>query len=115
MGYYTVTISYIGYKTQNKADIWVRPNGYEFLNIKLESFVIQIDDVIVEESYFERSMVKEYQVVSFNREYGDADDKTYIAKKIYKQSEKHLRFKDEDGCMVEFRSSGGLHYIIKEL
>ena len=68
MGYYTVTISYIGYKTQNKADIWVRPNGYEFLNIKLESFVIQIDDVIVEESYFERSMVKEYQVVSFNRD-----------------------------------------------
>ena len=68
MGYYTVTISYIGYKTQNKADIWVRPNGYEFLNIKLESSVIQIDDVIVEESYFERSMVKEYQVVSFNRD-----------------------------------------------
>ena len=68
MGYYTVTISYMGYKTQNKADIWVRPNGYEFLNIKLESSVIQIDDVIVEESYFERSMVKEYQVVSFNRD-----------------------------------------------
>lgn len=67
-GYYTVTISYMGYKPQNKADIWVRPNGYEFLNIKLESFVIQIDDVIVEESYFERSMVKEYQVVSFNRD-----------------------------------------------
>ena len=54
-------------------------------------------------------------VVSFNREYGDADDKKYIAKKIYKQTEKHLKFKDEDGCMVEFRSSGGLHYIIKEI
>ena len=54
-------------------------------------------------------------VVSFNREYGDADDKTYVAKKIYKQTEKHLKFKDEDGCMVEFRSSGGLHYIIKEI
>ena len=68
MGYYTVTISFMGYKTHNKADIWVRPNGYEFLNIKLESSVIQIDDIIVEESYFERSMVKEYQVVSFNRD-----------------------------------------------
>jgi len=68
MGDYTVTISFMGYKTQNKADIWVRPNGYEFLNIKLESSVIQIDDVIVEESYFERSMIKEYQVVSFNRD-----------------------------------------------
>ena len=36
-GDYTVTVSYMGYKTQNKADIWVRPNGYDFLNIKLES------------------------------------------------------------------------------
>ena len=68
MGDYTITISFMGYKTQNKADIWVRPNGYEFLNIKLESSVIQINDVIVEESYFERSMIKEYQVVSFNRD-----------------------------------------------
>ena len=68
MGDYTITISFMGYKTQNKADIWVRPNGYEFLNIKLESSVIQIDDVIVEETYFERSMIKEYQVVSFNRD-----------------------------------------------
>ena len=58
----------MGYKTQNKADIWVRPNGYDFLNIILESSVIQIDDIIVEESYFERSMVNEYQVVSFNRD-----------------------------------------------
>jgi len=68
MGDYTITISFMGYKTKNKADIWVRPNGYEFLNIKLESSVIQINDVIVEESYFERSMIKEYQVVSFNRD-----------------------------------------------
>jgi hypothetical protein len=68
MGDYTVTISYMGYKTQNKADIWIRPNGYDFLNIKLESSIIQIDDITVEESYFERSMVKEYQVVSFNRD-----------------------------------------------
>ncbi len=66
MGDYTVTFSYMGYKTQNKADIWVRPNGYEFLNIELESHVIQINDILVEESYFERSMIKEYQVVSFN-------------------------------------------------
>ena len=30
MGYYTVTISYMGYKTQNKADIWVRPKATSF-------------------------------------------------------------------------------------
>ena len=40
MGDYTVTISYMGYKAQNKADIWVRPNGYDFLSFKLESSVI---------------------------------------------------------------------------
>ena len=68
MGNYTVTISYMGYKAQNKADIWIRPNAYDFLNIELESSVIQIDDVIVEESYFERSMVNEFQAVSFNND-----------------------------------------------
>ena len=47
--------------------------------------------------------------VSFNREYGDADDKVYIAKKIFKQTERHLKFKDEENCLVEFRSAGGLH------
>ena len=57
-----------------------------------------------------------YEVtVSFNREYGDADDKKYIAKTIYKQTESFLKFKDEDNCLIEFRSAGGLHYIIKEL
>ena len=43
-------------------------------------------------------------VVSFNREYGDADDKKYIAKKIYKQTEKHLKFKDEDDQLIEIRT-----------
>jgi hypothetical protein len=53
--------------------------------------------------------------VSFNKEYGDSDDKTYISKKIYVQKEKHLKFKDESGRVVEFRSATGLHYIIEDL
>ena len=34
--------------------------------------------------------------VSFNKEYGDADDKFYISKKIITKKEKHLKFKDEN-------------------
>tara|TARA_B100001939_G_C16817838_1_gene562988 strand:- start:622 stop:861 length:240 start_codon:yes stop_codon:yes gene_type:complete len=53
--------------------------------------------------------------VSFNREYGDSDDRTYITKKIMVQKEKHLKFMNEDGKMIEYRSSSGLNYIIEDL
>ena len=57
-----------------------------------------------------------YEVtVSFNKEWGDADDKTYITKKILVQEEKHLKFRTEDNEVVEYRSAAGLNYIIKEL
>ena len=52
--------------------------------------------------------------VSFNKEWGDADDRTYITKKIIVQKEKHLKFRDDHGKIVEYRSSGGLNYIIEE-
>ena len=53
--------------------------------------------------------------VSFNKEYGDADDKTYISKKILTQKEKHLKFRDEDNNVIEYRSAGGLNYIIEDV
>ena len=53
--------------------------------------------------------------VSFNKEYGDADDKTYISKKILVQKEKHLKFRDEHNRLIEFRSATGLHYIIEDV
>ena len=83
----------------------------------MNEFFIKVKDFLASTFWWFIDLFRErYQItVSFNREYGDADDKQYIAKKIFKQTEKHLKFKDEDGCMVEFRSSGGLHYIIKEL
>lgn len=52
--------------------------------------------------------------VSFDKIYGNEDDKTYIAKKILVQQEKHLKFIDEDGRVVNFRGSGGLNYIIQD-
>ena len=52
--------------------------------------------------------------VSFNSVYGDADDRSFIAKKIITQKEKHLKFRDEDNKVIEYRSSGGLNFIIED-
>ena len=52
--------------------------------------------------------------VSFNNVYVDADDRSFIAKKLLVQKEKHLKFKDEDNKVVEYRSSGGLNFIIED-
>ena len=53
--------------------------------------------------------------VSFNKEYGDADDKIYITKKIITKKEKHLKFKDENNNLIEYRSASGLNYIIEDM
>jgi|TARA_R100001163_G_C5012290_1_gene157784 phage-related protein len=53
--------------------------------------------------------------VSFNKEYGDADDRNYVAKKIIIQKEKHLKFRDEEDKIVEYRSAAGLNYIIEDM
>ena len=38
---------------------------------------------------------------------------TYV-KKIITKKEKHLKFKDEDNNIIEYRSAGGLNYIIED-
>ena len=53
--------------------------------------------------------------VSFNKDWGDADDRSYITKKILVQKEKHLKFKDEHGKIIEYRSAAGLNYIIEDV
>lgn len=53
--------------------------------------------------------------VSFNSQYGDADDRTYITKKVLVQKEKHLKFRTEDGKIVEYKSAAGLNYIIEDM
>ena len=63
-----------------------------------------------------RHLRKRYRVtVSFNNEYGDADDTIYRTKKIIVQKENHLKFRNEEGRQIEYRSSGGLNYIIEEI
>ena len=57
-----------------------------------------------------------YQIrVSFNKEYGDADDKVYISKKILVQKENHLKFRNLENKVIEYRSAGGLNYIIEDM
>lgn len=53
--------------------------------------------------------------VSFNTQYGDSDDRTYVTKAILVQKEKHLKFKDEHGKIIDYKSAIGLNYIIEEL
>ncbi|MAJ23568.1 MAG: hypothetical protein CMI75_07295 [Candidatus Pelagibacter sp.] len=53
--------------------------------------------------------------VSFNKEYGDSDDRTFITKKILVQKEKHLKFRDEYDRVIEYRSASGLNYIIEDV
>ena len=40
--------------------------------------------------------------VSFNKEYGDSDDITYITQKIIVQKENHLKFRDENKKVITF-------------
>jgi hypothetical protein len=53
--------------------------------------------------------------VSFNKEYGDSDDKSYVTKKILVQKEKHLKFRDENNKLIEYKSASGLNYIIEDI
>ena len=66
--------------------------------------------------WFLSLFVERFKVtVSFNKEYGDADDRHYVAKKIIVQKEKHLKFRDEENKIIEYRSAAGLNYIIEDL
>ena len=53
--------------------------------------------------------------VSYNKQWGDTDDKTFIAKKFYQKKEKFLKFKTDSNDKIEIRSATGLNYRIEEL
>ena len=67
-GYYSISISYIGYETKVVTDIWVRENAYEFLKIELDRKVLDYEGVTVTQSYFSRNNTDQYNSVSFNNE-----------------------------------------------
>ena len=54
-------------------------------------------------------------IVSYNKTWGDLDDREFVAKKFYKKQPKFLKYKTHDGDIVEIRGAEGLNYRIEEL
>ena len=50
--------------------------------------------------------------VSYNKEWGDADDKKYVVKKFLIKKDKHLKFITHDIDVVEIQRPSGLNYRI---
>ena len=53
--------------------------------------------------------------VSYNQTWGDADDQTFIVSKFYKKQPNFLKFKTQEGDIVEIRGAEGLNYRIQAL
>ena len=53
--------------------------------------------------------------VSYNHTWGDHDDQTFIVSRFYKKQPNFLRFKTQEGDIVEIRGAEGLNYKIQAL
>jgi len=53
--------------------------------------------------------------VSYNSQWGDADDQSFIVRKFYKKQPNFLRFKTQEGDIVEIRGAEGLNYRIQQI
>ena len=67
-GYYTLTVSYIGYESIVYPDVWVRPKAYDRLEISMNQLVIEFDRVLVEDSYFKNSGLNQDQSITFRND-----------------------------------------------
>ena len=67
-GYYSISISYIGYETRVISDIWVRDKAYEFLKVELNRTAIDYEGVVVTQSYFSKNNLDQYNTVNFNND-----------------------------------------------
>ena len=57
-----------------------------------------------------------YEVrVSYNHVWGDEDDQTFIASKFFKKQPNFLKFKTQEGDIIEIRGAEGLNYRITQL
>ena len=67
-GRYKIRVAYIGFQTFVVPDVLVRPNAYDFIDVKLEESILSMDNIVVQQSYFKKSIIKEFQTVSFDNE-----------------------------------------------
>ncbi len=68
VGSYTLRFTYIGYETQAKTDVIVRPRRITFVEAELKTSPIQSDEVVVTAGYFEKSDQQPLSVTTFSRE-----------------------------------------------
>ena len=59
-GYYSISVSFMGYESKSIADIWVRDKAYEFLNIQLKPTILDYNGVTVTKSYFSKTSLDQY-------------------------------------------------------
>ena len=67
-GYYTLVVSFIGFETVTLPDIWVRPKAYDLITVRMNHKIIQLDGVIVEDSYFVGSDLNQEQSIIFRND-----------------------------------------------
>jgi len=67
-GYYSISVSYMGYESKLIPDIWVRDNAYEFLKIELNPTIIDYEGVMVTQNYFSKTNLDQYNSISFNND-----------------------------------------------
>ena len=52
-------------------------------------------------------------IVSYNQTWGDSDDREFIVKKFFKKQPNFLKYKTQDGDIIEIRGAEGLNYRIE--
>ena len=67
-GYYTLVVSFIGFETVTLPDIWVRPKAYDLITVRMNQKTIQLDGIIVEDSYFSGSELNQEQSIVFRND-----------------------------------------------
>ena len=67
-GYYSISVSFMGYESKSIADIWVRDKAYEFLNIQLKPTILDYGGVTVTKGYFSKTSLDQYSSVNFNND-----------------------------------------------
>ena len=67
--------------------------------------------------YWLKSWFVTYHIlkVSYNSTWGDADDQEFVVCKFFKKQPNYIKFKTQEGEIVEIRGAEGLNYRIMEL
>jgi TonB dependent receptor-like, beta-barrel/CarboxypepD_reg-like domain/TonB-dependent Receptor Plug Domain len=68
VGTYTIQFSYIGYNKITKTDIIIRPKRTTYLNVDLQTSIVELENVVVESGYFHEIDSKPLGTVNFSSE-----------------------------------------------